>query len=915
MSPRAWITTALSLALLPSCAEDEAPPPAAIADEPAPTIVEPVWAGCDDYGEGTCVLWRTPSEIRAWERGKYPELRAWVDVVPSASITVTVDGEHVEPTRVASDAGTRLHIKLPSGARTIQIEGPSASGRITLEIVPFSEEIDSAALAVASADSREAGCTALHSVDDSKPWHDRVQAARLLSEHCTPPDDAERLRAAETVAKLASDAGLRKIFVHHASAAAFYKLERLGDLEGARRLIEQIAESAKGLEEAEVVASYYAVLLHQRSGETARAVEPAARAQMWAVRLGMTEFYVPIMEQRAIVLAELGRVAEASEIAAQVLAQSRSEVDACVRARMINNATWTLQLLAEGGGTHEPPYDAMVELLSIYDAGECQLPQGALHARINIARAALETGELDLAEAWLESIDPDDPGLEHQDLRPELVDLRARLAIETSEWKSYPVPLLANAPSSGAPRIMWQEAVRNATLLERFGLNAAAVDEWTRAESIVEGAVRGRLDSSGGSYISGRGESVRGLVEALVRLGRNDEALCRARLARGRALRQGVVSSSLTSVDTRHAFESHAAFLRLRGELMGEAAEDWRFSGDEITRRRARRRERLQALSESFDSLPADVVTDDCLLLRDAAVGELIVLVLPEENDTLVLADDGLTVTAHRRPPIPADEVAREVWAALVLEAITDKVERSRTVRILPVGQAWEVPFHAADWNGAPLIAHAAVAYALDLPVRSRPESTSRAALLVADPSDDLPLAVTEVDSVKALLGASDWDVSSAKGSAVTRAAVLDLLGRVDLFHYAGHGVHRGSEGWDAALLLDGSMPLEVPDVVALPRAPRWVVLTGCETGTVSPALLDGGMSLGRAFLVAGSDGVLVSDRRVSDDTARSIGIGLYENMGARLGFDLVAALAGAQGSVLRTSSTVDWSAFRVLVR
>jgi CHAT domain-containing protein len=88
-------------------------------------------------------------------------------------------------------------------------------------------------------------------------------------------------------------------------------------------------------------------------------------------------------------------------------------------------------------------------------------------------------------------------------------------------------------------------------------------------------------------------------------------------------------------------------------------------------------------------------------------------------------------------------------------------------------------------------------------------------------------------------------------------------------------------------------------------------VLAGCHTGARDPESLTGGLSLGRAFLLAGAEQVLVSDDEVPDTVTSALVAALYE-LGAPE--DLVGALSRAQRR-LAAEGIHGTEAFRVLTR
>jgi CHAT domain-containing protein len=71
-----------------------------------------------------------------------------------------------------------------------------------------------------------------------------------------------------------------------------------------------------------------------------------------------------------------------------------------------------------------------------------------------------------------------------------------------------------------------------------------------------------------------------------------------------------------------------------------------------------------------------------------------------------------------------------------------------------------------------------------------------------------------------------------------------------------------------------------VQDVLSLPRAPRAVVLSACETAGTATDGSASGMHLARAFLLAGSEFVIASHGEVDDGIAARFSETLYTRSG-----------------------------------
>ncbi len=116
----------------------------------------------------------------------------------------------------------------------------------------------------------------------------------------------------------------------------------------------------------------------------------------------------------------------------------------------------------------------------------------------------------------------------------------------------------------------------------------------------------------------------------------------------------------------------------------------------------------------------------------------------------------------------------------------------------------------------------------------------------------------------------------------------------VALLHYAGHGRNLGLGGWDSVLVLADDSTLGVGDILALPRVPAAVVLSGCETGASDAHALAGGMNLGRAFLLAGTRTVIAASGALDDEIAALVGAELYREWRPDRPFDGPGALRRA---------------------
>lgn len=202
----------------------------------------------------------------------------------------------------------------------------------------------------------------------------------------------------------------------------------------------------------------------------------------------------------------------------------------------------------------------------------------------------------------------------------------------------------------------------------------------------------------------------------------------------------------------------------------------------------------------------------------------------------------------------------------------------------LPVGSELLVTRHRL----ASLPSVNALAAALAAPVTPDPASS---ALVLGDPTEDLPAAAVEAREVAAQLG-----VRPLLGSEARRAVLA--AGERSLLHVAAH-TGAGAEGpW--LQLADGRVTAS--EVLALPRAPRLTVLATCAAAHGPSRDLWG--SLGAAFLAGGSRSVLASLWSLEDREARRLVAEFYAAGGATEPAAALARLQRAAALVQRPPSS-----------
>jgi len=184
-----------------------------------------------------------------------------------------------------------------------------------------------------------------------------------------------------------------------------------------------------------------------------------------------------------------------------------------------------------------------------------------------------------------------------------------------------------------------------------------------------------------------------------------------------------------------------------------------------------------------------------------------------------------------------------------------------------------------------------------------------------------LPGTAIEVQSIASLLTARNETVDVRSGATATKAELLDTdLSKFRFVHFATHGVlpvDTGIKEPSLVLSYDGVAPshmfLSMSEIIGLKLDSESVVLSACNTGSGKISRAEGVMSLGRAFLAAGSSSVTVSLWQVSDDSTAVLMKKYYEGLLANKKKSV--ALAEARSAVFEggAKDPFFWAPFIVI--
>ncbi len=684
--------------------------------------------------------------------------------------------------------------------------------------------------------------------------------------------------------------------------------DQLRRLDEARKVLEGLPRGI--FPEGAAFLPYYQALVAVESGDHRRGLSLLALAEERMRRLGLRDLLRSVWQVRALILRELGRGAEAAALLERCRASLKPQAHACTRAPLLTNLGWEY---AHGEADRLEAAVALLKAALKLRQDGCPDPAKEANVRVDLALVALRQGDQEEASRLLREARRAQP-------KPEAraavwwLDLEGRIALRRGD-KALALSLFKReaqlAEAATLQEARWRAALGLARAHEALGAFEAALQAYEAAEGILsERQSLLPLGEGRDTFLGEREQGTQGYVSLLITLGRDAEALGHVRRARARflaSLRRIDQLARLNSEQRGRWEKAMGSYRRARAALDAEAAEDWRLPADQLARVQAARSSRARALRSDLDRGFALLGERTLGPPAPPQPGELILAYFPLGSTWLGFAATQTGVRALELEPFRPGAGAQLLSQAL-LAPFEAELQAAQHLKILPYGRLRDLDFHALPWEGLPLIAQLPVSYGLDLgPVRCE---AKREILLVSDPRGDLPSARRE-----GRRAAKIWEslgiLKHLAGEEAQHEAVLPALGRAGIFHYAGHGVFAGRGGWESALPLAGKGSLTVGDILALPKAPAQVLLSGCDTARSGREAATESMGLSHAFLVTGSCSVIAALRPVDDALAAHISQGLLE----RIKLSPAEALRQTQLKVLSTLPESDWAAFRLSTR
>ena len=182
--------------------------------------------------------------------------------------------------------------------------------------------------------------------------------------------------------------------------------------------------------------------------------------------------------------------------------------------------------------------------------------------------------------------------------------------------------------------------------------------------------------------------------------------------------------------------------------------------------------------------------------------------------------------------------------------------------------------------------------------------------LLIVDPTESLPQAVTEADQLCALLaGVPGISITRIGGKAVRKMSLLAELENHDVIHFAGHSAYDRDNPTKSGWQLHDDV-LTAGEISKLGTPPLLVFSNSCQAGTTAewdgaPRYEGHAFGIGSAFLLAGVKNYIGTFWAVHDQESANFAAVYYRSIAA--GQSLGTALQHAREAAIETHG---WQGF-----
>ncbi len=823
-----------------------------------------------DQGPLRCLL-RKPKPLAAWLEGR-----------SDATIEVWFEGEALSSKLVRDRAGLLLEFEPPRARGRVELRAPT--GEVwSVELAPTSTryaELRKSANERGRAGDFEAAAAIFA---DAALELDPIEADLLRCDEARLAIADRRFEHVIATARGLADSPVISCAGAAHSLAAYVQLFEQPDFNAAEEQLEAAAKVGRFDFELAIGARYLRGVFDHRIGDIDESLIEFEASARLANLVGDDQQFMSSATMQAVALARLGRLREAEALADSIAARVDDLADA---GRLIDDIrydlAWIALLRREADRGAPDPSPTLRQLIADYTRSESL--GDVARTRLHLVFARLQSRDFAGAQVEFDAIDP--AWLDaHSLVWFELGGFELALAnhqLRAARERLDRAELYADLTHDREHHFrVW--AARGALARAR-GDRPGALAALRRASAIADELALAVPGSSGRSMlVTAHRQADAELVDLLVELDQPEAAFCAAVGIRARHLRAlwARLRPPLSGPD-QHEYQALLSQHRaLRIGIDDRLAAAWQLPAPELQALRDELADQGEAADELLRRATALLERDaprwSCDRVLPEREGDAILAMAPSANEgrwwfMLARRARGSTPGAKLRATLVevvevVDIAAPDDRAKQAITELEPELAEVARLDVIPVGELLSVDFHALVRPRA-----IAVAYSLGLGrIEARASEGVRASVVAG--SSDLPAVVDEAEGITTRLATLGWEV----------AASWDPLSddQPQLLHYAGHGHHAGEGGWDSYVEIPGFGRLSATQIVAGQRAPNIVVLGACSSGALNEQIVDGGMNLSAAFLLAGAELVIAPTGPVDDQTALRLSEALYGTLRA----------------------------------
>lgn len=801
----------------------------------------------------------------------------------SATISVWAAPVEAGPELSVETEGLRLHetVRLDRGTRyTLTQTSTSQTGRLVVRARHPGHAVGSETVEVRP--SCKTGC-----------WPE--EATRLAAEASRltrAGEYAPAVEAATKAAEMLRAAGSRSEAIRLGCLAAFGAL-RLGKVRGALAHLELLPRPISFDAKAQHLLLYHRAIASREAGRPRDAIDHLSTTELINQRVGAGRFLRSTLQVRLALEARSG-ANEATSIEKRLLELAVGEENCGAAASILTNVTWS-RLIANERKTFTAPNAESASVVGLAEialekAARCA-PQIEPVARLNLAHAHLLAGDFAASYQSLNSLEGTSGW---RAAGPQAVRLLKARALMGLRRFNEAVELLS-APSANLTPDQDIETQAWFALATLSAGNGDAGLELLQAASHELRSLGVLVSLIPSSRSIAALEQLIWRWEATLALDRRDPKAFETLLRQLRAyysLRRGSRQRPLTTENNEAYLAAASEFQTARARFESLRANAWSLSSSQLTLRRTEIAKEKRLMKSALDRL----------LRLSRSVQPLEPAIGPTTNQLLIIPGvrrwHAMLRQPHRTRSVSTVSTALESGIAELLHVDGIKNE---TLGIAAHPSLLTFDFASIELGSGQLIDFFTVSFGLQAPQGVDPNG-KRAVVLYGSGAG--LAAHEEAEEVADALRTAGYSVKEISPNQATDAqGLLSEIEKSDYFHFAGHA-QTGPDTTDSVLRVRDNLHVSIADLMTMERAPRWVVLSACETA--SSGTESHGFGLAHAFLALGSTEVVASTRRVRGQLARAVGSSLASGHGS-----LSERLRNLQLRMRDSSNAEDLFAFR----